>query len=197
MEWTTANANSLLAIDEEVGKHHFLPAEYEIIRRVILETADFDYLSHIHFSEHALSAGAGALGARSPIVVDIPRIKAGIANSSQNSFANPIYSCLENHSSYKFPVLAKRYPEAIFIIGQEQTAVSNFVELLEQEEIKPAFAIITAPKLIEIQAMEKRLESLTIPHIRIKGRKGNTSVAVSIVNGLIDLAWQVYRNSFK
>jgi precorrin-8X/cobalt-precorrin-8 methylmutase len=91
--------------------------------------------------------------------------------------------------------LAKRYPEAIFVIGQEQRGLSSFLDLLHKEEIKPALAVITSPKLIERDEIEARLEAVTIPHIRVIGRKGNASVAVGILNGLIDLAWQVYTQS--
>lgn len=192
MELTKTEANSLLAIDQEVGKHHFSPAEYEIIRRVIYETGDFDYFSQIHFSERALSAGAAALAARTPIVTDVPFIRAGIAEAAQMSFANPIYCHVEGHHSHQFTLLAKRYPEAIFIIGKETTGISTFLELLEQDEIQPAFAIITAPKLVDVEVMEKNLAAITIPHIRVMGRKGSASVAMGIFNGLIHLAWQVY-----
>ncbi len=192
MELTKTEANSLLAIDQEVGKHHFSPAEYEIIRRVIYETGDFDYLSHVHFSERALSAGAAALAARTAIVTDVPFIRAGIANATQTSFSNPIYCHIEGHHSHQLTILAKRYPEAIFMIGKETTGVSTFLNLLEQDEIQPAFAIITAPKLVDVEVMEENLAALTIPHIRVTGRKGSASVAMGIFNGLIDLAWQVY-----
>jgi precorrin-8X/cobalt-precorrin-8 methylmutase len=192
MELTKTEANSLLAIDQEVGQHPFSPAEYEIIRRVIYETGDFDYLSQLHFSDHALSAGAAALAARTAIIGDVPLIQAGIAHAAQTSFANPIYTHVEGHHTHNLTLLAQRYPEAIFIIGQEATAVSTFLNLLEKDEIQPAFAIITAPKLVEVEVSESNLGKLTIPHIRVTGRKGSASVAMGIFNGLIHLAWQVY-----
>ncbi|MFP3325471.1 precorrin-8X methylmutase, partial [Planococcus sp. SIMBA_160] len=89
----------------------------------------------LHFSDRALSAGAAALAARTAIVVDVPLIQAGIAQCTQNSFANPIYCHVENHRSHQLATLAKRFPEAIFIIGKEQTAFSTFFQLLEKEEI--------------------------------------------------------------
>ena len=192
MELTKVEANSLLAIDQEVGKHRFSPAEYEIIRRVIYETGDFDYLSHLYFSDRALSAGAAALAARTAIIVDASLLQAGIAQCTQNRFVNPIYCHVPGHHSHKLTVLAKRYPEAIFIIGKEQSAVSTFCRLLEQDEIQPAFAIITAPKLVDVENTESKLAALTLPHIRVTGKKGTASVAIGIFNGLIDLAWQVY-----
>jgi len=43
MEWHVTDAQSLAVIDREIGEHAFSPAEYEIVRRVIYATADFDY----------------------------------------------------------------------------------------------------------------------------------------------------------
>lgn len=195
MEWTKTDVNSLLAIDQAVGEHHFSPCEYEIIRRVIYETGDFDYFSHLHFSDRALSAGAAALAARTAIVVDVPPIQTAIAPIAQNRFANPIYAPWDNHRSHTLPVLAKRYPDAIFIFGKQQQALSTFLDWVDNEDVKPAFVVITSPKLIRIDEIEVKLEALTIPHIRVTGCKGNASVAVAILNGLIDLAWQTYNQS--
>lgn len=54
MEWQVTDAQNLAIIDREIDDHFFSPAEYEIIRRVIYATADFEYKSLIRFSEHAL-----------------------------------------------------------------------------------------------------------------------------------------------
>ncbi|MFQ3628014.1 MAG: precorrin-8X methylmutase, partial [Cyanobacteriota bacterium] len=57
MEWHITDAQSLRIIDREIGNHAFSPAEYEIVRRVIYATADFEYRDLIRFSEQALQAG--------------------------------------------------------------------------------------------------------------------------------------------
>ena len=63
MEWHVTDAQSLRIIDQEIGNHTFSPSEYEIVRRVIYATADFEYRSLIHFSDQALQSGAAALPA--------------------------------------------------------------------------------------------------------------------------------------
>ncbi len=67
MEWHITDAQNLALIDREIDEQVFSPAEYEIIRRVIYATADFEYKNLIRFSERALQAGAAALAARSTI----------------------------------------------------------------------------------------------------------------------------------
>src|SRR5512140_2974428 len=95
MEWHVSDAQSLAIIDREVGDHTFSPAEYEIVRRVIYATADFEYKSLIRFSERALQAGAAALAARTTIVVDVPMVQVGITPGIQTTFANPVYCSMD------------------------------------------------------------------------------------------------------
>lgn len=201
MEWHSSDAQSLAIIDREIGDHGFSPAEYEIVRRVIYSTADFEYKSLIRFSELALQSGAAALAARTTIVVDVPMVQVGITTHIQTTFSNPIYCSMEaitrpqkekTRAAWGIETLARRYPEGIFVVGQSQTALSILVELIEAEEIKPALVIGTPAGFIDVEGIKARLNDSLIPHIRTEGRKGSAVVAAAIVTGLVDLAWQAY-----
>lgn len=195
------DAQSLSIIDREIGDHTFSPSEYEIVRRVIYATADFEYKSLIRFSDQALQAGAAALAARSTILVDVPMVQVGIAPLIQTTFANPVYCSMETltrpqrdrtQAAWGMETLARRYPEGIYVIGQAQTALVSLVELIESEEIKPALVIGTPAGFVGVDVAVERLKDSLVPHIRIEGRKGSAVVAAAIVNGLVDLAWQAY-----
>jgi precorrin-8X/cobalt-precorrin-8 methylmutase len=201
MEWHMTDAQSLSIIDSEIGDHTFSPSEYEIVRRVIYATADFEYKSLIRFSDQALQAGAAALAARSTILVDVPMVQVGIAPLIQTTFANPVYCSMETltrpqrdrtQAAWGMETLARRYPEGIYVIGQAQTALVSLVELIESEEIKPALVIGTPAGFVGVDVAVERLKDSLVPHIRIEGRKGSAVVAAAIVNGLVDLAWQAY-----
>lgn len=201
MEWHVTDAQSLAVIDREIGEHAFSPAEYEIVRRVIYATADFDYKSLIRFSDLALQSGAAALAARTTIVVDVPMVQVGIAPTIQNTFANPVYCSMEaitrpqrekTQVAWGIETLARRYPEGIFVVGQAQTALTSLVELIEAEEIKPALVIGTPAGFVDVDVAKDRLADSLVPHIRINGRKGGAVVAAAIVSGLVELAWQAY-----
>lgn len=201
MEWHVTDAESLAIIDSEIGDHVFSPAEYEIVRRVIYATADFEYKSLIRFSEHALQAGAAALAARSTIVVDVPLVQVSISYNIQNTFANPVYCGLETQTrpqtektraAWGIETLAKRYPEGIFVVGQAQTALTALVDLIEAEEIRPALVIATPVGFVDVDVAKERLRDSLVPYITIDSRKGNAVVAAAIADGLVDLAWQAY-----
>jgi precorrin-8X/cobalt-precorrin-8 methylmutase len=201
MEWHLTDAQSLAIIDREVGDHIFSPAEYEIVRRAIYATADFEYKSLIHFSDLALQSGAAALAARTTVIVDVPMVQVGINTTIQNTFANPIYCSMEaltrpqkekTRAAWGIETLARRYPEGIFVIGQSQTALTSLVSLIEAEEIKPALVIATPSGFLGMDIAKSKLHDSLIPHIRTEGRKGSSVVAAAIVNSLVDLAWQAY-----
>ncbi|HEY9816728.1 MAG TPA: precorrin-8X methylmutase [Candidatus Obscuribacterales bacterium] len=201
MEWHITDAQSLRIIDQEIGDHPFSPSEYEVVRRVIYATADFDYASLIHFSHQALQAGAAALAARSTVIVDVPMVQVGIMPNIQASFANPVYCSMEaitrpqrdkTQAAWGIETLARRYPEGIFVVGQAQTALSAIVGLLETGDIKPALVVGTPAGFVGLEDMSDRLSQTQIPHILIRGRKGSSVVAAAIVNGLAALAWQAY-----
>lgn len=201
MEWHPTDAQSLAIIDREIGDHAWSPAEYEIVRRAIYSTADFEYKSLIRFSDQALQSGAAALAARTTIVVDVPMVQVGIAPHIQHTFANPVYCSMEaitrpqkekTRTAWGIETLARRYPEGIFVVGQSQTALTSLVELIEGEEIRPALVIGTPAGFVDVDVAKGRLNDSLVPHIRIEGRKGSAVVAVAIVNGLVDLAWQAY-----
>ena len=201
MEWHVTDAQSLAIIDSEIDDSGFSPAEYEIVRRVIYATADFEYKSLIQFSERALQAAAAALAARTTIVVDTLMVQVGIAYDIQNTFANPVYCSMDaltrpqtekTRAAWGIETLAKRYPEGIFVVGQAQTALTTLVDLIEAEEIKPALIIATPAGFVNVDTAKERLRDTLIPNITIEGRKGNAVVAAAIVDGLVDLAWQAY-----
>ena len=220
MEWHVTDAQSLASIDKEIGgafalvrpnndtqstisrvHNYFSPAEYEIIRRVIYATGDYDYKSLIEFSERALPASAAALSSRSAVVVDATTVVAGIAEQVQDTFANPVYCGMEiktrpqkdkTRAAWGIETLAKRYPEGIFVIAQAPTALTTLVNLIKADKIRPVLIVATPPKFLNIDTTKDILKEYLIPNITINSHKGGATVATAILDGLIDLAWEAY-----
>ncbi|MGK7911908.1 MAG: precorrin-8X methylmutase [Synechococcus sp.] len=212
MEWHASNAEHLACIDRQVGDHGLPPAIYEVVRRAIHATADFDYLHSIHFSENALKFGAASVAARTTIVVDDPMVQVGIVRTIQDTFANPVYCGAEtitrpqrakSEVAWGVETLARRYPEAIFVIGQSAEALSTLVSLITAEEAAPSLIIAAPPSFDPIgkggpeDAASKlnpkqQLAQLQVPHIVTTGTKGSACVAAAILDGLLDLTWQAY-----
>lgn len=217
MEWHITDAQSLAAIDKEIGgfltlthfgddiskqeHRHFSPAEYEIVRRVIYATGDFEYKSLIEFGERALQASAAALASRSSVIVDDAKVQAGIAQEVRWTFANPVYCAVEAQTrpqkdktlaAWGMETLAKRYPEGIFVVGQAPTALTTLLDLIKAEKVRPVLVIATPPKFINMDSIKQALKEFSIPNITIKSRKGGATVAAAILDALIDLSWEAY-----
>ena len=131
----------------------------------------------------------------------MPTVQAAIFPNVCDTFANPIYCGVDaitrpqkgkTQAAWGIETLAKRYPEAIFVIGESQPALATLVDLIEVEEVKPALVIAAPAGFIDNDVIKSRLHDSQIPHIRVDGRKGNAIAAAAIFNALVSLAWQAY-----
>ena len=205
MDLNFIEASTLAIIDRQITgiEKDFTPAQYEIIRQVIYSSADFEYQSLLQFSPEVLVKGAAALTAAIPIIIDVPEIQVSIVPKLQQTFINPVYCCAttsskvserETKASSGLKVLADKYPNSIYLIGQDQTTMTAMVNLIEHQTIKPSLAIVTPPTLIESEAKQK-LRNSDIPNIQIASAKGGANIAIAIFNSLIRLSWQAKQKS--
>jgi len=154
----------------------------------------------LEFSESAFVRRAAASESASPIIVDVPEIQVSIVPRLQQTFLNPVYCCATTSSESKsgtkaangLKVLAKKYPNGIYLIGQDGDAMTTMVELIEQNAIAPGLAIATPPTLIESK-IKQQLKDSNIPNVHINGVKGGANIASAIFNSLLQLVWQVER----
>lgn len=191
MDLTTARGLAL--IDRHIGLSPLPPAEYEIARKVILATGDFEYRSLTCFSPRAVVDGAAALAARSPIVVDTEMVKVGILPFLQETFVNPVYCCWDDIPDRDIRSLIRRYPEGIFAIGESLPVLAILIEAIESGNCQPALVIATPAGWIEAKLAKDRLKDSGASYISIEGGKGSATVTVAIVNALAELAWQIHR----
>ena len=194
-------ASSLATIDRQIeeDRDDLSPAQYEIIRQVIYHTANFEYYSIVKFSEDALNKGFDALKNGSPIVVDVPEIQVSIVPKLHQTFHNPVYCCAttgtqidksKTKAALGLEVLARDLADSIFIIGQDRSALNTLIKSIENKTINPSLAIATAPSILEKDA-EEYLKYASVPTIYLDRPQGNATVASTIFNTLINLAWRV------
>ena len=207
MDLHFTEASSLAIIDRQIERmegieSNFSPAQYEIIRQVIYSTADLEYQSLLKFSDGALAKGAAALTAITPIIVDVPEVQVSIVPKLQKTFCNPVFCCTtKSHevtdqgtrASNGLKMLASKYPHGIFIIGQDQTAMSTMIDLLRNKIIEPSLAIATPPTFLKLNTKQK-LQKSSIPYICVNSDKGSATVASAIFKALIRLTWQASRS---
>ncbi|MCG8368628.1 MAG: precorrin-8X methylmutase, partial [Pseudanabaenales cyanobacterium] len=190
---------SFAVIDQEIGDHRFSPEEYAILRRVIHSTADFEFKHLVRFSPDAIALAIAALSQRTPIITDVSMVKQGIGNMVARTFNNPIFSAVEQvetalpgKTRTETGMLAcwRRYPEAIYVIGNAPTALLALCDRLQSLPPCPALVIGAPVGFISVVEAKQALASVPAPQIRVEGRKGGSSVAAAILNALLALAWE-------
>ena len=88
---------SFQIIDAEVGQHEYSQLEWNIVRRVIHSTADFDFAgkNRIIFRNEPISAALMAIERKCAIVTDVDMVVSGInKNSIKKSWSEGFVSHL-------------------------------------------------------------------------------------------------------
>lgn len=185
---------SFAIIDEIIGDHHLSPKEYNIARRIIHTTADFDYLNLLSCRHQAIEKAILAFQNKTPIVTDVSMVKEGIKNMVEKTYQNPIVVAVKQAKrADKDKTLTEtgllnccqNYPNAIYVIGNAPTALIALCKQIESQKIKPSLVIGVPVGFVNVLESKKYLSSLNIPQIQITGNKGGSTVAVAIVNALL------------
>lgn len=187
-------AASFRQIDQEIGPHPWQGIPYEIVRRAIHATADFELRDRFVFSPTAVEVGLAALRQQRPVVVDVRMVAAGI-QAGLEAQGIPLYCALDwvedppaagqTRTAQGMIQVARRYPEAIFVVGNAPTALLALVEEIRAERIRPSLVIGVPVGFVAVEEAKQALAQTDVPQIRVEGRKGGSPVAVAIVNALL------------
>jgi precorrin-8X/cobalt-precorrin-8 methylmutase len=190
---------SFQIIDHEIGSHHFTPAEYAIVRRVIHSTADFDFTQLMYFSPGVIKQAITAIRQGTPIITDVSMVKQGVQAWVKKTFENPLFSAID-YATVALPGktrtetgllnIAQQFPHAIFVIGNAPTALLSLCNLMDQSVVSPALVIGVPVGFVSVVESKIALAQRSVPQIRVEGRKGGSPVAAAILNALIILAWE-------
>jgi len=203
MEKTSLNhpivEESFTIIDREVGDHSYPLEQYQVIRRVIHATADFQFLNLLYFSDRAIENAIAALQQKTPIIVDVGMVKQGIQGMVQKTFQNQVICALERAETV--PAGKTRtetgllhcltnYPQGIYIIGNAPTALLALCQAVKNGMTPPALVIGAPVGFVSVIESKNALAQTNIPQIRVEGRKGGSSVASAIINALLVLSYE-------
>lgn len=188
-------------IDAEVGPHSFGPAEWQIVRRVIHATADFEFREITTFHVSAVSAGIAALRRGAPIIADVQMIEAGLNRDRLGVFGCGIHNFISDpdviaeakSKGETRAVIAMRRARALLdggvaAIGNAPTALLEISRLVREEGIRPALVIGVPVGFVNAAESKEEILGLPVPAIVTRGRKGGSPIAVAILHALLTLA---------
>ena len=196
--------DSFEIVDREAGAHTHEADEWEIVRRVIHATADFEFKELIKFSENAASKGVKALMSGAPVVADVKMILAGLnadrlaVHGSQShcfiSDEDVIDEAREANGTRAAFAIRKAHrlgllDGSIVAVGNAPTALLETMRLAREEGVRPAW-IVGVPVGFVSAAESKALvlqeaKNLDIPFAVASGRKGGSTIAVAILHALL------------
>ncbi|KAA3600523.1 MAG: precorrin-8X methylmutase [Candidatus Scalindua sp. AMX11] len=194
---------SFTIIDHEVGSHNFNTDQWEVIRRVIHATADFEFKDILKFHDRAIEAGITALENGCSIIVDVKMIAAGLNQKRLDSYgcnvesyisdADVIDAARTNNSTRAIMSMQKamrleKLNGSVVAIGNAPTALIELVRLIKEVGAKPALIIGVPVGFVKAVESKEQVLSLDVPYIVSQGRKGGTTIVVSIIHALFLLS---------
>lgn len=198
-------AESFRTIDLEAGPHQWSPAEWQIVRRAVHTSADFEYVRSIRMSADAIAAGVKAILLGRCIVTDTTMALAGISKprlamfsiSSTCFVADPVVAAEAAGKGVTRSIIAMQKGTAdpqngIFVVGNAPTAIFELLRQIREEGLRPDFIIGLPVGFVgAVESKEELLavaEEYGIPFITNCGRKGGSNVAAAVMNALLILA---------
>jgi precorrin-8X/cobalt-precorrin-8 methylmutase len=197
---------SFAIIDQEVGPHDWSLREWQVVRRVIHATADFEFKHLMRFHSDAVSSGIQALRSGCPIIVDVKMITAGLNEDRLAAYGCRVHSYISdddviqvakaNNSTRGIEAMRKarqlgKLDGAIVAIGNAPTALLEIVRLVEEEGARPGLVIGVPVGFVSAAESKDAALTLPTPYIVAQGRKGGSSIAVAIVHALLLLSTEV------
>lgn len=194
--------NSMKIIESEIGTHGYNELQWNIVRRVIHATADFDFAkrdkSGIIFSTNAIESAFESFGKKGHIVVDVDMVRSGINKKSVAKIGTTIICNISNQevigisknenktrSTVAMRYSSKEIDGGIVVIGNAPTALTEVIKMIDENVVKPALVIGMPVGFVSAAESKSELLTTNVEFITNIGRKGGSPTASSIINALM------------
>lgn len=193
-------------ITEEMGEsiNTFDETLQPVVKRVIHTTADFEYANLLDVSNDAAQSTFDALRSGCKIYCDTNMIVNGLSKVGLSKFGCNPYCLVSDEAVSKeakergvtrsivgMEYAAKDSETKIFLIGNAPTALYTLLEMIKDGRCeKPALIVAVPVGFVGAAESKEEILNYDVPYIRVKGRKGGSTVAVAILHGLM---YQIYK----
>ncbi|MCI8865842.1 MAG: precorrin-8X methylmutase [Lachnospiraceae bacterium] len=201
MEWVKPEEierRSMEAIEQEMPKGDWTLKERAVVKRCIHASADFDYAANLYFSPGAVEQALEALKQGASIVTDTNMAAAGINKRALGKLGGEVH-CYMAHEDVAREAAQRGVTRALvsmeraaglkgpvlFAIGNAPTALLRLEEMVRKGAVAPALIIGAPVGFVNVVESKERICRLAVPCIVARGRKGGSSIAAAICNGLL------------
>lgn len=194
---------SFAIVDSEAGAHAFTSEQWQVVRRVIHATADFEFKELLDFGNDAVVRGISALRGGCPVVVDVNMIAAGLNAERLTAYGCQVYSHIADadviatakaaNSTRAIEAMRKArglglLDGGVIAIGNAPTALLELARLVREEGVKPALVIGVPVGFVSAAESKEVIREAGVPYIVARGRKGGSPIAVAIIHALLLLS---------
>ncbi len=175
------------------------PDEVRVYSRTIHASGDVEYAKLVKTSEGAVAKGIEALNRGAHIYCDVEMVRTGI-NKNALAQKNSEVHCLigdekvadlakelgVTRSIAAMRTFGKKLDGQIVAIGNAPTALFEVLRLALEEGIKPALIVgIPVGFVGAAESKDYLAEVSPVPYITVKGNKGGSPIAASVINALL------------
>lgn len=193
---------SMEIIEREIGPHPYKGHEWKIVRRIIHSTADFDFAGKngLVFHKDAITAGLDALKSGRNIIVDVNGIIGLLNKQNLQDFKNQIICDISNpdvvreatrlnktRAQTAMRIRASEMNGAVVVIGNAPTALLEVIQMVKENATRPSLIIGMPVGFVCAAESKDELQTLDIPFITNKGRKGGSPCAAAIINAFFKI----------
>ncbi len=195
--------DSFAIIDREAGPHDHDRNEWEVVRRIIHATADFEFKWTTRFGNDAVASGCAALRRGAPIVADVKMIVVGL-----NAARLATFGCVPHAFIDDVDVIERAKAGAttralesmreaharglldggVVVIGNAPTALLEVVRLHREQGVTPALVLGMPVGFVNAVESKEALMATKIPYIITHGRKGGSTITVAALHAFLHIA---------
>ncbi|MEE9593789.1 MAG: precorrin-8X methylmutase [Candidatus Hydrothermarchaeales archaeon] len=173
--------------------------EGEIVKRVVHATADFTLADSIVFKGDAVAIGIEAIRNGGNVVTDVKMVAAGIKSKELKKLGGRVKCFIDEEdtialaskekitrSKAAFRAHGDEITGNIVAVGNAPTALFEVCELIEQD-LTPALVVAAPVGFVGAKEAKEKILAYDVPCIALRGERGGSPVAASMVNALISL----------
>ena len=185
-------------IERELSGRKIPEDQYDIIRRVIHTSADFDYADNLKFSDNAVETALKALQSGADIVTDTNMAFSGINKKILNELGGKAHCFMADEDVFYeakkrgitramvcMEKACKLDKKLIFAIGNAPTALIRLNELICEGTLNPELIIGVPVGFVNVVESKELIMNGSAPYIVAEGNKGGSNIAAAICNALL------------
>jgi len=201
--------DSFSIVDRESGESEYSAEQWQVVRRMIHATADFEFNGLTEFSPNAVQAGMEAILSGAAIVADVEMICVGLSKPRLSHFGvttqqfisdeDVITQAKAENTTRAVQAMRKAQRQGLLnggvvAIGNAPTALLEVNRMVREDGVRPALIVGMPVGFVSAEESKDDLSAISeVPWIITKGRKGGSTLVVAALHALLALAESTQR----